>query len=352
MQIDAKQLKIPNPPIPRPGEEVFWYAESVPFQGKMVGYNINEQPLVTTKFGSQTNVESFYHLRLNNPFNRIDPNWHRLPPEGKIIKAQPEQIAFFNSILSQRIPPGPKYIDLVSEIYNRGFEVFLVGGTVRDIIFGDKSHDVDLVTTMPVKYAEPLINSMYGKNYSINGKTGYVRIGGKPSSGDPFIDLKNFPIFSPGSTNAIFGSDFNVDLCHRDFACNSIYYDPINMVYVDPSGRGVDDAKSKTLFIVKDLSYPSPYYHCATILVRFVKFVNRGYRYLPETLDELQKKYIPLIPTMPQSYRLQYVKTQFLSKSPKEQHEQLIIDFKTRMLELGLEEVYNQFFIAIETEIK
>ena len=132
----------------------------------------------------------------------------------------------------------------MSEFHLRGYETFIVGGTVRDIIQGEASYDIDLATTMPLSSSLPLLQSMFGKVHP-NPEFGYIRIGGNPASGEPFIDVKNFPLYNPGCADVLFGSDLDVDLKYRDFACNSIYYDPFNEAFIDPSGRGVDDALHK-----------------------------------------------------------------------------------------------------------
>ena len=74
-------------------------------------------------------------------------------------------------------PPGPIYLELIEEVWNRGHEIFLVGGTVRDVVAGLRSQDVDLVTSLPLDRAEPLLASMYRHEPSINRERGLVRIG-------------------------------------------------------------------------------------------------------------------------------------------------------------------------------
>ena len=41
-------------------------------------------------------------------------------------------------------------VSILKKITNRGFQAFIVGGSVRDIILGDSIHDVDIATNMPI----------------------------------------------------------------------------------------------------------------------------------------------------------------------------------------------------------
>jgi tRNA nucleotidyltransferase/poly(A) polymerase len=76
-------------------------------------------------------------------------------------------------------------------------------------------------------------------------RNGHLRLGGRPGSREPFADLSAFKFTHPGEQNAIFSADVARDLGFRDFACNAVYYDPINHVYIDPSGVGITDAEHR-----------------------------------------------------------------------------------------------------------
>lgn len=271
------------------------------------------------------------------------------------MKPADSEILNFEKKLVERIPPGPSYIELISEIYYRGFEIYLVGGTVRDILQGIESNDIDLVTTMPLKSSLPLLRSMFGgktrsgnERVSHNNKTGFIRIGGTPASGDPFIDLKNFPVYSPGTKSALFGSDIDLDLKLRDFACNAIYYDPINKSLIDPSGRGVEDAKSLNLSVVKDEKVHSPLYHSATIVIRLIKFVGRGYECSQETKNLVQEKFCPLLQTMELGERVRYLNAQIFNKSRTGTRRAAYEKFTNSMVKLGFESEFDKYIRPIE----
>lgn len=339
---------LPNSSYPKPGEDVIWFSRNRKIEGKLIGYDIDEKPVIINQFGIPDSTNSFEIIRPKFPNERIQPNWHRLPTQGKLIKADEILSEAINIKLSERIPPGPSYLELISEIYFRGYETYLVGGTVRDFLQGEKSNDVDLVTTMPLKSAIPLIKSMFNDKYSYKKENGFIRIGGTPASGDPFIDVKNFTLCNSGYGTTLFGSEIEHDLRIRDFACNAIYYDTINKQILDPSGHGIDDAKDKNLTVVKDLGIHSPYFSSAQILIRLIKFSIRGYLCSTETLDLIKREFSPLFSTMTTSSRMRYISAQVLSKLPQEQKQIAYNSFVIKMEELGFADEYVKYIKPYE----
>jgi hypothetical protein len=348
--VEAETLQLPVPPIPMPGDQVLWYLDAQRWTGELTGHNNKCQPVIRSMFDTETVAFSFGQIRLANAERRLGPNWQRLPPGGSILRATSEEISRFDEILCQHIPPGPKYFDLITEIWQRGFEVYLVGGTVRDVIGGTASYDVDLVTTMPLHLARPLLRSMYRDKPDIDPNNGFIRIGGAPGSGDPFIDLKNFVILQPGTPLARFGSRFDMDMAHRDFACNSVYYDPVNHVYVDPSGRGVADAKTRELFVVCDPRLKSDY-QLATIAIRFCKFCCRHFTFSEQTRLTLCQYFFPKLSGMHSTRRQIYLRAQMLSKHPKHEHPRLLDEFRAQMFAFGFEELWRTLFEPIYGEL-
>lgn len=344
---------IPLPPsaFPKPGEDVVWFSHNRKIEGTLLGYDVNERPVIQNQFNVPDITSSFESIRPKNPNNRISPNWLRLPEGGLVIKADKELADKIQHKLEERIPPGPSYIELITEMYLRGYETYLVGGTVRDFIQGEISNDIDLVTTMPLKSAIPLIKSMFNK-YSYLGHNGYVRIGGKPASGDPFIDVKNFTSSNSGVGSKIFGSEIETDLKIRDFACNAIYYDAINKRILDPSGNGITDARNKKLTIVKDSSFHSPMFTGGQIVIRLVKFVSRGYAFNEETFEMIKSEYCPLLHTMETAKRMAYINAQVLSKVSVTDRESKYSVFVEKMNEIGLQEEYEKLIRPFENLLK
>jgi hypothetical protein len=191
---------------------------------------------------------------------------------------------------------------------------------------------------------------MYRYEPSISGKDGFVRIGGRPGSGDPFIDLKMFCTFQPGTPSAVFGASFDNDVCHRDFACNAVYYDPVNGVLVDPTGQGVADATGKILNIVSDPKVRSAY-HQATVAIRFFKFLCRGFTCSEETKTYFVETFCPCLPAMKKISRVNYMRTQLLSKQPTAVHKDLLNRFHEHMCAFGLNGYWDDLFEPILSDL-
>lgn len=240
-----------------------------------LGHSITGRPVVESSFGNRSVLPSFDVLRHLDLTVRRGPCWEYLPPDGKIVVPSAHEAQRVEELLAQRIPPGPQYAEFLTETWSRGFEIFAVGGTVRDIVARMPSNDVDIVTTMPLTRAMPLLRAMYRGNPSICSRNGFVRLGGTPASGDGFIDVKMFVEHDPGTPSVVFGASFTNDIAYRDFTCNAVYYDFVNQVFIDPSGTGLADAEARVLRLVGDPSRRSPFHH-AQVSMRFFKFLAKG----------------------------------------------------------------------------
>lgn len=327
-----EMLRLPDCATPRPGERVVWYNDSLKRSGIYLGYGPRANPIIQPSEGLQVSLASFNELRLEDPFQRQAPVWGALEP-AQLVKPRDVEQTKLKELLQRRIPPGPRYIDVIEEIWQRGYEIFLVGGTVRDVVGGSLAHDVDLVTSFPLRHALPLLERMFRGKPSIDDDNGFIRLGGPERDGAPFIDLKSFVYRQPGSSEAVFSGNIARDLKHRDFACNAIYYDPINEVFLDPSGSGLNTAEAKELRVICDPNERSPY-HLATIAIRFLKFRTRGFHYSNETAAQIKGLYLPHIDAMRDSTLRTYLKRQLLGKVPKEEQQATLQLFTDALKEL------------------
>jgi len=247
----------------------------------------------------------------------------------------------FKGLLNTPIPPGPTASELIREIQSRGFEAYVVGGTVRDVLRGQPSHDIDVVTTMPLKWCRSLIKQMFRHAPEGERTRGFIRIGGSPGSGDPFIDLKVFSDSLPGTPDATFGVGFERDLSHRDFACNAVYFDPTNSALIDPSGMGIEDAIHHKLRLV--CATGDPYQH-AQLFIRFFKFCSRGFEPTPETTEAVLE-FAQTIRVMTHHVRVSYVRAQLLNKCANSQDQRPELDrFGEFMTKFGAGHVWQELF--------
>lgn len=341
-------MKLPPTLIPRPGESVVWYAEARPVTGIIQGHDIDGLAIVTDGFGLQQRL-SFDDIRLEDPFVRRPPNWHELSPQH-LVKPEPRTLALLRTVMNQRMPPGPRYKDLVEEIWSRGFEIFLVGGTVRDILADVSPNDIDFVTTMPLKRMLGFVQKMYRTGATGRDERGFIRLGGTPESGDPFIDLKVFSNSLPGTKAATFGVGFSRDVAFRDFACNAVYFDPKNEVIIDPTGFGVQDCRDKSLRLVEGIHDT---HQMAQVFIRAIKFVGRGFTLVDDTRERIIEEYLPALAGMKKQIRTRYFVTQVTSKhSLLEAKHQAMADFRSVLASLGCSEAWATYFSDVEQGLK
>lgn len=305
-----------------------------------MGHDVDGLAIITDDFGIQNRV-AYEKIRLEQPFERRAPNWHDLKT-GCLAQPDAAVLKILRQMMARRMPPGPTYQDLVEEIWGRGFEIFLVGGTVRDILAGSEPNDIDLVTTMPLKRMLSFVHEMYRTTISGNNSRGFIRIGGKPASGDPFIDLKVFSSSMPGTGNATFGVGFDRDVSYRDFTCNAVYFDPKNEVIVDPTGHGVEDCRTRTLRLVEGTHDP---FQMAQIFIRAIKFMGRGFNLVDDTRERLVQDYSPALAAMNRQMRKRYFVTQVISKHRDDEGQRkAVIQFMADLSMLGCLHVWNDYF--------
>ena len=131
----------------------------------------------------------------------------------------------------------PDAIRIISHLRNYGYEAYLVGGAVRDMIIGKTPKDFDLVTN-----AEPAKIKRLFRNSRIIGKRfRLVHI----FFGQTIYEVSTFRSLADGTTGNSFGT-MDEDVQRRDFTLNALYYDPIKEQVIDYVG-GVQDLRLRRL---------------------------------------------------------------------------------------------------------
>lgn len=156
-------------------------------------------------------------------------------------------------------PKIPKeIIKIAEELKNAGFEAYLVGGCVRDLIIGLKPKDWDFATNaLPAEIMKIFKNSFYENEY---GTVGVVN--DSPDDGNldetlkvveitPYREETGYSDFRrPDEVK--FGTTLEKDLSRRDFTINAIALDPYKGQVIDPY-KGQVDIKDK---IIKAVGKP------------------------------------------------------------------------------------------------
>lgn len=284
--VAREALKLPFCMMPKPGEQVTWYKLAVKYEGMLVGHKYDGRPCIQTGSGVES-VASFAVIRRADHTSIADPNWAKLPEEARFVLPTPAEAEAFDRLLNKVAPPGTRIRDLMWEIFERGFEVFLCGRTVLDVMTQRPPGTAEIVTTMPLHVLQPLAQSMYSEKYVHIGDSdrqdGYMAIGQAANPAGRVAQLRLFRHTSPGTAEAEFGADICLDTQHGDLSCNAVYYDPFNAVLLDPTGFGISDVDDKLLRLVC-ADYCQDPRDSARIALRLVKL--RQWEYQPAPGEE------------------------------------------------------------------
>lgn len=134
------------------------------------------------------------------------------------------------------------YLSLEKEFSSRGFSLFIVGGTSRDILLGKEISDLDFVTDATIDEMKLFLNSSYSNVGSMSVKY----LGKKVDlttlrKEDCYLDYRH-------PSKVTFIKDPKEDSLRRDFTLNAIYISS-NGDILDYH-HGVEDLKNKKLVFI------------------------------------------------------------------------------------------------------
>jgi len=131
----------------------------------------------------------------------------------------------------------PQAVSIIERLRANGFESYIVGGAVRDLILKKKPKDFDIVTA-----ANPTrIKKIFRNSRIIGNRFRLVHV----FFGPKIFEVSTFRSIKDGPTSNTFGS-IEDDVLRRDFTLNALFYDPIKQVVVDFVG-GMNDIKLKKI---------------------------------------------------------------------------------------------------------
>jgi len=128
-------------------------------------------------------------------------------------------------------------VKIIQRLNSQGFEAYIVGGAVRDMLIGKTPKDFDIATS-----AEPSKIRRIFKNSRIIGKRfRLVHV----FFGEKIYEVSTFRSTEDGTIGNKFGTIYE-DVHRRDFTLNALYYDPIHELVIDYVG-GVKDIRARKI---------------------------------------------------------------------------------------------------------
>ena len=183
-------------------------------------------------------------------------------------------------------------LKVTDALQKAGYEAFIVGGAVRDLILGIVPKDFDVATNATPTEVQGVFKKsrLIGRRFQIVHVTFYG--GNKPeiievSTFRAMLNEESEHINESGRIlrDNIWGSQ-SEDAARRDFTINAMYYDPSNQVVLDYHG-GMYDIKERLIRIIGD---PEKRYREDPVrMLRAVRFAAKtGFTLEPKTLNPIR----------------------------------------------------------------
>lgn len=187
----------------------------------------------------------------------------------------------------------PRAVQMVRTLQDNGFETYLVGGCVRDLLLGTEPKDFDIATTARPRQIKKLIRNAYiiGRRFRL------VLV----KDGDDQFEISTFrrnPTKAEEANPEI--SDDNLfgtseqDAYRRDFTMNALFYDPIKEEVIDLTETGIRDVKDRKINIIGDPDLRLP--EDPIRILRAFRFSHKNNCEIPTHLKEKLSQYALLLP--------------------------------------------------------
>jgi len=173
---------------------------------------------------------------------------------------------------------------IVEKLRHRGFQAYLVGGCVRDLLLGREPKDYDVATSATPEQ----VMSIFPETYAVGAQFGVVLV--PAPEGDVEVATFRSDIgYSDGRhpDEVRFSTDPREDVARRDFTINGMLLDPVSNEVLDFVG-GRKDLEAK---IIRTIGDPKQRFAEDKLrMLRAVRFAARfGYTIEPATFAAIEE---------------------------------------------------------------
>lgn len=167
---------------------------------------------------------------------------------------------------------APNALAVVKSLQQAGYEAYIVGGAVRDLLLGHKPKDFDVATSATPEQVKPLfrrafligrrfriVHVMFGRDIvevstyrALHDAQAAEPVAGNERTARTALADRTLAVDSSGRVlrDNVWGT-LDDDAERRDFTVNALYYDPVRDVVVDYH-HGMDDLRKRRLRIIGD----------------------------------------------------------------------------------------------------
>ncbi len=201
-------------------------------------------------------------------------------------------------------------VKVVSTLADAGYEAYIVGGAVRDLLVGLRPKDFDVATNATPEQVKALfrrafiigrrfriVHVVFGRGRQDRGLSEVIevstframvdaaaaeQVSGNEKTSRSDLAGKSHVVDAEGRVlrDNVWGPQID-DAARRDFTINAMYYDPVREIVVDYHG-GIKDVKKKLLRMIGD---PATRYREDPVrIIRVVRFAAKlGFEIEPKT---------------------------------------------------------------------
>ena len=207
--------------------------------------------------------------------------------DGKLVKKAAIYTSGEHGINSADV--DGEAVSIVRKLKSAGFDTYIVGGAVRDLILGKKPKDFDIVSA-----ASPTrIKKIFRNSRIIGRRFRLVHV----YFGQRIFEVSTFRSLKDGRTSNTFGT-IDEDVFRRDFTMNALFYDPEQQIVVDYVD-GMNDIKKrqvKPVIPISEIFTDDP-----VRMIRAVKYAAAADFSLPLNLQLKIKKQSRLLTSISHS---------------------------------------------------